>query len=345
MSEIQSEPVNFLWEPFIPSGKISLIQGDGEMGKTTVSLAIAAAVSAGTALPGGFAFDAPARVIVQNAEDSYNQTIRPRLEMLGADCDMIHVIDEDEDALSFTDERIEQTIIQTQAKLCVFDPLQAYFRGASMNSADSVRPIMKHLGKVAERHNFAMLLVGHFNKGSMRTWAAYRGLGSIDIYSAARSVMSIAKIDENTRIIAHTKSNLAPKGAPIAFGFDPVFGFSWQGESDINADDLFNGAQQPRESQFDKAKQLILDMLENGPIEAAKIFKRAEIRGISEKTLKRAKFELGAYSFKENECWFWTMPIETHFIDYKEGQGGQEGQTQALTPLTFFNKRNKSEVL
>ena len=93
MSEIQPEPVNWLWEPYIPSGKISMIQGDGEMGKTTVALAIAAAVSTGIALPGGFAFDAPARVIVQNAEDSYNQTIRPRLEMLGADCDMIHAID------------------------------------------------------------------------------------------------------------------------------------------------------------------------------------------------------------------------------------------------------------
>jgi len=74
MSEIQPESVNWLWEPYIPSGKISMIQGDGEMGKTT-----------GIALPGGFAFDAPAQVIVQNAEDSYNQTIRPRLEMLGAD--------------------------------------------------------------------------------------------------------------------------------------------------------------------------------------------------------------------------------------------------------------------
>ena len=329
-------------EQYIRNGKISMIQGDGEMGKTTVALAIAAAVSTGTALPGGFVFDAPARVIVQNAEDSYNQTIRPRLEMLGADCDMIHVIDEDDAALSFTDERIEQAIIKTQAKLCIFDPVQAYFRGANMNSANSVRPVMKHLGKVAERHDCAVLLVGHLNKGSLRTRAAYRGLGSIDIYSAARSVMSVNKLDEYTRVMVHTKSNLAPKGAMIAFGFDPVAGFNWQGECDINADDLFNGARQTHESQSDKAQRLILDMLSNGAEEAAKILRTAEMQGISEKTLKRAKSELGVYSFKKSERWFWSMPIETKFINnYEEGQGGH---VKALSPLTLLNEKN-TEVI
>ena len=186
MSDIRPEPVDWLWEPYIPNGAITLIQGDGGTGKTTVSLAIAAALTKGEALPGGNT-PVPSNVIIQNAEDSYAQTIRPRLEMMGADCDMIHVIDEDEQALSLSDERIEETIVQTNAKLLLLDPIQAYFGGANMNSANGVRPLMKKLGMVAARHNCAVLLVGHLHKKSGK--AQYAGLGSIDIFAASRSVL------------------------------------------------------------------------------------------------------------------------------------------------------------
>ena len=163
MSNIRQESVEWLWEPYIPSGAITLIQGDGGMGKTTAALAIAAAVSTGTALPGSGGNAAPSAVIVQNAEDSYSKTIKPRLEQLGADNDMIEVILEDGDELSFADERIEQAIKKFNAKFIILDPVQAYFGGANMNNANSVRPIMKQLGDVAERNNCAVLLVGHLH--------------------------------------------------------------------------------------------------------------------------------------------------------------------------------------
>jgi hypothetical protein len=90
MSDIRPQPVGWLWEPYIPSGAITLIQGDGGTGKTTVSLSIAAALTRGKALPNG-STPIPSNAIIQNAEDSYTQTIRPRLEAMGADCKKIHV--------------------------------------------------------------------------------------------------------------------------------------------------------------------------------------------------------------------------------------------------------------
>ena len=131
MSDIQPEPVEWLWEPYIPRGAISLIQGDGGTGKTTTALAIAAAVSRGDALPNGFNSE-PASVIVQNAEDSYTRTIRPRLEQSGADCSMIEVIDEDEQALSLSDGRIEDAIARTGAKLLIINTLKQEW--ATLNS-------------------------------------------------------------------------------------------------------------------------------------------------------------------------------------------------------------------
>ena len=116
MRDIEAEQVSWLWKPYIPQGKITIVQGDPGDGKTTMMLAIAAAVTKGEILPGGVAAP-PVNVIFQTAEDGLADTIKPRLEQLGADCGRVHVIDETEQALSLSDERIEQSIIKTDAKL------------------------------------------------------------------------------------------------------------------------------------------------------------------------------------------------------------------------------------
>ena len=322
MSDIRPEPVDWLWEPYIPSGAITLIQGDGGMGKTTVSLAIAAAVTTGDALPGG-SRAVPANVIIQNSEDSYAQTIRPRLEQLGADCGMIHVIDEDEKALSLSDERIGQTLIRTGAKLLLLDPVQAYLGGANMNSVGGVRPLMKRLGMVAARHGCAVLLVGHLNKKGGK--AQYAGLGSIDIFAAARSVLTVGctGIDDNIRAIVHNKSNLAPAGKSQAFGLDPVSGFTWMGDCDTTIDEVLGKGKKP-ETQFAKARRLLETVLAHEPVPAVEIMQMAEEEGISPKTLNRAKDALGIISVKRGTQWFWILPIEAEYTE--GGQDGQHGQ-------------------
>ena len=334
MSEIKSEPVEWLWEPYIPSGAISLIQGDGGEGKTTTAMAIAAAVTTGKALPGS-GCAAPVPVILQNAEDSYEKKIKPALELFSADCDMIHVIDESEQELTFSDERIEQTIIRTGAKLCILDPVQAYI-GVNMNSTNSVRPVMKKLGAVAARTGCAILLVGHMNKGNGK--AAYRGLGSIDIYAAARSVMTVGRIpmDEGKRAIVHNKSNLAQNGASLAFGLDSSGGFTWLGEYDITIDELLSDKKKP-ETQFVKARRLIETALAKGPILSADMMQMAEEQGISPKTLNRAKDALGVISVKRHNRWYWEFPIEVEYtVVNEDSQHGQDSAVDNMATLTIL---------
>jgi hypothetical protein len=278
-------------------------------------LAIAAAVTNGELLPGNDDYAAPADVIFQTAEDGLGDTIKPRLEQLLADCSRIHIIDEGEKPLSLADERIEQAIVKTHAKLLIIDPIQAYLGGADMHSARGMRPLMKSLGAVAERTNCAVVVIGHLNKKSgFKTQSQYRGLGSIDIYAAARSVLTVGRIDKHIRAVVHNKSNLAPNGFTLTFGFDTVSGFYWEGERDIDVDDLFNQTGQTRESQFDKAKRLIESVLSQGAVESVKIMQMAEEQGISVKTLNRAKAQLGVNSVKRSEQWYWEMPIEIHFF-------------------------------
>ena len=349
MSEIQSEAVDWLWEPYIPYGAISLIQGDGGMGKTTLALAIAAAITKGEALPvvlnvaegcrddgsntnvfgSSYAapnFSSPANIIIQNGEDSLNRTIKPRLEKLGADCDKIFCIDDGDVALTYTDGRIEQIILETDAKLLVIDPVQAFWGKANMNAANGVRPVLKQLGAVAERTGCAIILVGHLNKNG-RGKSSYRGLGSIDIFAAARSVLTVGKAntDSNIRIVVHNKSNLAPAGPSQTFGLDPITGFYWAGETDASVDDVMNGSQRSKpENKSAEAKSFIRNMLRNGPVPSADILDAAEEQGIAEKTLQRAKSDLGVYSRKTGDVWYWELPIEGEYKEVFDCEGGSD---------------------
>jgi len=342
MRDIESERVQWLWEPYIPQGKITIIQGDPGDGKTTMSLAIAAAVTTGAPLPGNCACITPDNVIFQTAEDGLADTIKPRLEQLGADCGRIHVIDEGEKTLSLADERIEQAITKMNAKLFILDPLQAYLGGTDIHSANGIRPLMKHLASVAERTQCAVVIIGHLNKKSGKS--QYRGLGSIDIYAAARSVLTVGRIDneENLRAVVHNKSNLAPNGTSLTFGFDPVSGFYWHGEYDISIDELLNAKKQQPENQFARARKLIENALRNGAVLATEMVKMAEENDISEKTFYRAKSALGVISVKRNDIWYWEMPeiIVTEFReDRQHGQDTQDGHGAAMTALTIFDSK------
>ena len=146
MSDVATETIKWLWYPYIPFGKITMIQGDPSDGKTTAILAIAAAITTGALLLGSTEAVGPVDVIFQTAEDGLGDTIKPRLEHAGADCQRVVVIDEDEKALSLLDERIEKALMQTGAKLFILDPLQAYLGAdVDMHRANEIRPVLKRI--------------------------------------------------------------------------------------------------------------------------------------------------------------------------------------------------------
>jgi RecA-family ATPase len=219
MNEVQAVMVSWLWYPYIPYGKITLVQGDPGEGKTTFVLALAALLANGKPMPETEEAASPCTVIYQTAEDGLADTIKPRLVNIGADCSKIVVINESEHPLSFSDSRIEQAIVTTKARLLILDPLQTYLgAGVDMHRANEVRPIFKALAKVAEKTDCAVLIIGHMNKAMGQTKGLYRGLGSIDIAAAVRSILIVGRDKDNphTRIMAHLKSSLAPEGVPIA---------------------------------------------------------------------------------------------------------------------------------
>lgn len=194
MSEVQAQEIEWLWYPFIPYGKLTIIQGDPGDGKTTMVLNLAAKLSKGEALDENMKVTEPINVIYQTAEDGLADTVKPRLELAGADCERIIVIDESDKSLSMVDERLEEAIVRTGARLLILDPIQAYLGGGmDMNRANEARDMTKKLGALAEKTKCAIILIGHMNKASGNK-AAYRGMGSIDFFAVARSVLLVGRV-------------------------------------------------------------------------------------------------------------------------------------------------------
>lgn len=252
----------------------------------------------------------PVNVIYQTAEDGLGDTIKPRLLAAGADCSRVLVIDDNEQALTMMDARLEEAIIQTKARLVVLDPIQG-FLGADvdMHRANEIRPLMKRMAVLAEKHHCAIVLIGHMNKNSNGK-SSYRGLGSIDFQAAARSVLIVGRVkdDPEIRVVCHVKSSLAPEGKSIAFRLDKKNGFKWIGEYDISADDLLSGDNRGRKGR--EAKEFLIEILSDGAMEQAKIAEEAEHRGIKSKTMWNAKKELKIESVKIGSQWFWMLPEE-----------------------------------
>lgn len=311
MSEIESEEVSWLWYPFIPYGKLTIVQGDPGDGKTTFVLNVAAKLSKGEAIDEVMKCEEPIHIIYQTAEDGLADTVKPRLEKAGADCTRISVIDESDKSLSMVDERLEEALQRTNAKLLILDPIQAYLGGGmDMNRANEARDMTKRLGVLAEKYKCAIVLIGHMNKAAGNK-AAYRGMGSIDFYAVARSVLLVGRIEgePELRALVQIKNNLAAFGHSKAFRLSEN-GFEWIGDYEITADEVLGGIA-PKTNKTEQAKELLRELAEEkSMLPSNEIIELARQENISKRTLENAKKELGIRAKKINSIWYWVLTEE-----------------------------------
>lgn len=311
-SSVSSTKVEWLWYPYIPFGKITLLQGDPGDGKSTLALNIAAAVTKGGILPDDVKVEKPLNVIYQCPEDGSSDTIKPRLMCAGADCSRIVYIVDAEERLTLDDPRIEKTVADTGARLLVLDPLQSFLRqDGEMQSAGKMRNALQYLSNLAEKYSCAVLLIGHMNKSSGGKML-YRGLGSIDIAAAARSVLMVTRDEENPdiRYLFPIKSSLAPEGSAVGFYMSPENGFQWIGKCNIDTKELKTRTVKRKQGKRELAKDILRVMLSEEDKPAKEILERMEMLGIGNRTARTAQKELGIKAYKKQYVWYWKLEGE-----------------------------------
>ena len=290
--DIEQTSVEWLWFPYLPFGKLTIIQGNPGEGKTYFAMMLTAACTNRKTFPNMEEIE-PFNVIYQTAEDGMGDTIKPRLVEAGADLSRVMVIDDTEEALTLSDDRIEKAIRQNQVRLLIIDPVQAFIGAdVDMNRANEVRPVFRKLGMIAEKTGCAIVLIGHLNKSS-GTQSTYRGLGSIDIMAAVRSLLFIGKVkkDPTTRVLIHEKSSLAPPGETMAFKLGDEEGFRWVGAYEISADDLLDGKEgKPTETKLQRGTKLIYELLADGnAVTIREVDEKAKAQGISQRTMREVR--------------------------------------------------------
>ena len=311
-SEISSKMVRFLWYPYIPFGKLTLIQGDPGEGKSSLILKIASELSMGGFIPDGSVLKKPLNVIYQCLEDDPEDTIKPRLECYGADMGHIAFIRNKDGLLSsFDRDTLIKVIKKSEAKLFILDPIQSFLtREVALNSAKSVRKYMNILVSAAESTGCAIVLVGHLNKNENGK-NIYRGMGSIDIAAVCRSILQVEKLSDNSnvRIIRHVKSSLAPEGGTFGFEIADDRDIKWIGA--INIDDeageiiCQSGAGYNEKHKY--VKKTLFRLLSEGDCSYKQIVRSLE-GAVSIRTMNSIKKELGIVSVRKADGWYWHLP-------------------------------------
>lgn len=318
LSDVQVERVEWLWPGRLPAGKLTVLDGDPSMGKSTLALTLAAHLSTGRPWPDGTPCP-HAPTVVLSAEDGLADTVRPRVDAAGGDPRHVHILtavtDHDEDGAPYRREptlrdvgAIGEAIERTGARLLIVDVLMAYLGGRTDSHRDQdVRAVLAPLSALADRTGCAVLLLRHLNKAPGGS-PLYRGGGSIGIVGACRTgyVVALDPDDEQgaRRVLACVKNNLAGMPPSMTYTLEPAPGSHvgrvvWGEASAHGAAELLRAVEDDEErGERDEAVEWLIGHLadQGGAARAGDVIKAARRDGIAERTIKRARNRAGVTS-------------------------------------------------
>lgn len=328
VSQLVTQPLDWLWFHRLALGKLAMLDGDPGLGKSLIALDLCARLSTGQPFPDGSPSPGPSSAIVLNAEDGEEDTIRPRLQALGADLDRVFVLPrthaETGEALSFPAHLnvLDHALTQTRARLVVIDPLVAFLSPSVFESSNqSVRRALFPLAQLAQQHACVMELVRHLNKrGGSRS--LYRGSGCMGLLGACRSGWLVARDPHDTGrcVLAQVKNNLAPAQSSLAYRVTPNGTgpptLTWEGPTSWTADQLMAAASGAGPApSLDRAREFLSRFLANGPRTSREVWEAASDQDLSDRTIERAKRDLAVRSVlvgaHGNRLSYWLLPGQT----------------------------------
>lgn len=320
LSKVPSQRLSWLWQDRIPLGAITILEGDPEQGKSTITCDLIARVTTGRPMPFATKKLPPAGAVLLPAEDMVGAVIKPKLRAAGANLRRIRVDDRSSSAaplvLPGDLDVIAEAIEEVSAKLVVIDPISA-FLGQSQGSDQNVRRALGPLAALAERTSCAIVLLRHLTKANSAN-ALYRGTGSIGLIAVARSVLRTisdpTSTDRYQHILATVKANLADAPSLVyrTVRENNATTIEWLGESTHTLSSVSRAADE--RSQIEEAMVVLYLILRDRPVPSKEVFRRAADAGVSRRTLYRAKKLLGVHSRRRGAgCffrWDWYPPTD-----------------------------------
>lgn len=301
---VKTKKIEWLWEPYIPLGKITIIEGDPGDGKTSFVLFLAALLSKNKRKQNiEDLCEKKINIIYQSQEDDSEDTIKPKLVKYGADTSCIYFIDKSS-PISIENGELDKYVKEINAKLIVLDPIQSFLGEKSITNVTAMRNTLKRLAQTAKDNECAVVLVGHMNKTAGEK-DLYRSLGSIDIVAIARSVLLLKRKEGSPfiRIVSQIKNNLSMQGTPVAFEFKNNGSINYLGK--VSDEDLLS--EESKLSKRDLAKKILMSSLLEGDVKTTSMLAKAKKYNLSRRTLDEARKEINCKAIKKKDGWYWSL--------------------------------------
>ncbi len=327
LQDVVPKQITWLWPGRLPVGKFCMLAGDPGLGKSYMTLDIAARISLGGKWPDGG--DVPlGNVLIISVEDGLEDTIAPRLILLGADLSRIRYIgptvesDTERKGFNLQDhlQLLEEEILKFQATLLILDPVLAFTGNKDTHKSSDVRAVMAPLAEMADATGCTIEAIIHLNKKSGEFNSIYRLTGSLDFAAAARSVMVVGKHPdiEGRRVFAPVKMNLSAMPASLEYSFLEDGTFAWGQETTLEANDILSAPVNEEDKTVrEQVKDFLLDLLHDGPINARDVWKAVDEHGYAKNTVRRAADEIGVVTWQNK---------------HKTGTKGSPGWAWGLLP-------------
>ena len=319
IASVQPREAEYLAEPYLPRGMITILAGHAGQGKTTLALWLASHVSNGDLMPGG----KPGNVYYFTTENDESIVLRPRLEAMDARLDRVMVMRSDARQLTLTDPRLFEMhkIFDGKPDLIVFDPVQSYVgKKLDMNRTDDVRFMMDNLNKLLHATNAAVVLICHTKKAPM----GFNGRpcelinGSSDFVNAARSVCFLGRdpARPDVCVVAQEKNSLGLPGASLAFTIGEDGAVHWSDEEcELTAAQILTYSNEKRRHAArpsERAQAALRDLLaKNEKMRSTDILEACAKQGISRSAVYRARDELPIQKQRTGMGSFWSMPAKS----------------------------------
>lgn len=312
LSDVEALEVEWLWEPLIPFGMITIMEGDPGVGKSYLAMHLAAQITTGGELPENESLD-KGRVLYLSAEDDAAYTIRPRIDAMGGDPSRIRI---QADYLSLDEkglEALKREVNRKQLDLIIIDPLFAYIPGdRDMYKPNVIRELLSLLKDIASKGETAILIIRHLTKAK-HAKAIYQGGGSMDVIGAARSAFRVEQDPDkpNVKLVLHIKHNIAVQSQTWSYELIPsdnenIALLNWLGASELTIDDLSGSSSS--KSSLEIAVNFLKDQLSKKPKPSKLIYEEGKMLGISKRTIDRARSELGVKKEKTKKGWSMSLP-------------------------------------